>query len=428
MDENNASNSFPIPALTSASVDPSAAQEDALERTLVSARFGIGELYGHSFVDLSAEERKELASFKPGKDSRVNKVDRDRLNTLREKKAAGLVLSADECSQLDALRLKRDSKVSQNKGQITRLNQLEAKLARNNPLTPREQIRFEHLTQKVKIELESNKPCPFKTSTHQAICTKEGGICSLRLYRQVNGQIVPVPEDDPDGQGGIRATCPNRFHEKHTIFRWAGKELLNQENPSLATEVGFLESEGTVDSSEGEDVGRIDMILVDRTKPVDYPMPWAALEIQAVYFSGKGMGTEFAAIVKNVEEGGTGLIWPTAVRRPDYRSSGPKRLMPQLQTKVPTLRRWGKKMAVVVDRSFYRSMGTMKTVDHASNSDIAWFIVDFKPAEGQNRMEINPGEVFYTTLEESVLGLTGGKPVSKGTFEGRIAAALKQRT
>ena len=46
-------------------------------------------------------------------------------------------------------------------------------------------------------------------------------------------------------------------------------------------------------------------------------------------------------------------------RRPDYRSSGPKRLSPQLDVKVPVLRNWGKKVVVVIDRFFYDNMNTL---------------------------------------------------------------------
>ena len=102
---------------------------------------------------------------------------------------------------------------------------------------------------------------------------------------------------------------------------------------------------------------------------------WCALEIQAVYLSGRSMNEEFRRI-KDYE--GEGPPFPGQVRRPDYRSSGPKWLMPQLQIKVPTLRRWGKKMAVVVDKHFFQSLGHMEEVGDLSSGDIAWFTVDFE--------------------------------------------------
>lgn len=57
--------------------------------------------------------------------------------------------------------------------------------------------------------------------------------------------------------------------------------------------MGFLESTGNRDSDRGEDVGCIDIILVKSTGPDGSPMEWVAVEVQAVYFSGKKMSIEF---------------------------------------------------------------------------------------------------------------------------------------
>lgn len=120
--------------------------------------------------------------------------------------------------------------------------------------------------------------------------------------------------------------------------------------------------------------------------------------MQAVYFSGSNMGGDLA---KFREWTGTGFPFPTGRRRPDFRSSGPKRLMPQLQIKVPTLRRWGKKMAVVIDFG-------LRKVPHLSNADIVWFVVDYNPPEA-GAYELRSSETAFTTLEDAVEGLTGGR-------------------
>ena len=77
-------------------------------------------------------------------------------------------------------------------------------------------------------------------------------------------------------------------------------------------------------------------------------------------------------------------------------------------------------MAVVVDRAFFDSIGEMDNVADISNADIAWFVVRFEEVEGQKRRRIVRDEVRYTTLERSVEGLTGGKPVPLPVFETRI--------
>jgi hypothetical protein len=265
--------------------------------------------------------------------------------------------------------------------------------------------------------------CPFQSRKTDAVCSKDGGVCSLRLYaydtHSDNGRAVGVPVEGK--QGDHRATCPYRFHEELDVFKWVGETILGDPDPLLVGEVGFLEAGSSTDSDGGDDVGRIDMVLVSSKTPEQAPMNWAALEIQAVYFSGNAMKGEFEAYNDATVDW---VIFPAGRRRPDYRSSGPKRLMPQLQIKVPTLRRWGKKMAVVVDRAFFDSIGEMDNVADISNADIAWFVVRFEEVEGQKRTRIVRDEVRYTTLERSVEGLTGGKPVPLPAFESRITDKL----
>lgn len=139
-------------------------------------------------------------------------------------------------------------------------------------------------------------------------------------------------------QGRICTTCPNRFLQDRTIFQWIGETILGTTAPLIATEVGFLERPATTGVfEESDEVGRIDYVLVHSEAE---PMRWCAMEIQAVYFSGSRMSTEFEVLRHTSDDS---LPFPSRHRRPDYRSSGPKRLMPQLQIKVPSLRRWGKK-------------------------------------------------------------------------------------
>ena len=135
--------------------------------------------------------------------------------------------------------------------------------------------------------------------------------------------------------------------------------------------MGEVESE----QQDADAVGMIDKVLVSLQ---GQQLKWCALEMQAVYFSGKSMENDFREMRA---WNGPGIPFPAVVRRPDFRSSGPKRLMPQLQVKVPTISRWGKKMAVVVDRPFWDSLGEMRAVRDLSNAEIAWFVVVFSGPE-----------------------------------------------
>lgn len=292
---------------------------------------------------------------------------------------------------------------------------------------PRE-IRNQLLEYSISSSISDYPQCPFRLPDRQGNrkCTKKGGVCSIRRYYNHNG----LAERISGLEGTLTVTCPYRFHENNEIFRWVGEKVLEIEdinNLILTKEVYFLESptqpsqliietDNTRESEESiESVGRIDLILADRRSISSDYLRWCALEIQAVYFSGKGMKSQFLSILKH---NGETIPFPNASRRPDYRSSAPKRLMPQLQIKLPPLRRWGKKMAVVVDTHFFNWIGRMEEVRDISNSDIVWFVVAFN--EQGIKATLRPDRTSFTTLERAIDGLTGGFPVALRTFENRI--------
>ncbi len=167
--------------------------------------------------------------------------------------------------------------------------------------------------------------CPFQV---EKACTKVGGVCTLRLYEEEPESKVVSPADGV--LGALRTTCPLRFEENRAIYRWVGQTILGCDDPLAIGEIGFLETPPVEDVEyEPSDVGRIDKVLI---VPNSQPLSWCALEVQAVYFQGKAMRNDFAAIRNEL---GDGLVLSPVTRRPDYRSSGPKRLMPQLQINVP---------------------------------------------------------------------------------------------
>jgi hypothetical protein len=223
----------------------------------------------------------------------------------------------------------------------------------------------------------------------------------------------------------LRATCPSRFEQDAIVYGWIGAVLLGADKAVPIGQVNFLErtplmrarSEKDEDSVAAEEVGRIDNILII---PGSQPPRWCPVEVQAVYFSGAKMELEFASYRSQFSPD---IVFPVGRRRPDYRSSGPKRLMPQLLVKVPTLRRWGKKMAVVVDEDFFAELGRMEPVADISNCDVAWFVVAFEEEEAS--FVLKKREIFLTTLENSQNGLVAARPVTKDEFEKRIMTKLK---
>jgi Restriction endonuclease NotI len=135
------------------------------------------------------------------------------------------------------------------------------------------------------------------------------------------------------------------------------------------------------------------------------------------------MAADFASI-RDQGTGDNDLPTPARNRRADFRSSGPKRLLPQLQIKVPSLRRWGKKMIVIVDAPFFNSLGPMEEVGDISNADIVWCVVDYQEQPAGAEAKLYVRGMVNTTLESAIAGLTAGRPVTKSMFEARIAEKL----
>lgn len=169
--------------------------------------------------------------------------------------------------------------------------------------------------------------CPFRLPSQAGLtrCSKKHGICSIRRYRNGSGiaQRLHSADDSPT------VTCPYRFHEALTVFRWIAAELLHTSEALLVKEVGFLEAPVVVAEEVGDEevVGRIDMILLDPGSLPQGSLSWCAVELQAVYFSGPNMAQELSHVRQHPSDT---VPFPARIRRPDYRSSAPKRLMPQL--------------------------------------------------------------------------------------------------
>ena len=269
------------------------------------------------------------------------------------------------------------------------------------------------LIRKLSRARNKNIDCPFRPRQRGKPfpkCNKKGGVCSLR-------QFVTTENSRTEAVGQPVITCPNRFLESNLIIQWIGETLLATSEPVVIRELPFLMGEVESDGDEQGMVGKIDEVLVNAETSV---LRWCAVEMQAVYFSGAKMENDFKEMRKWT---GPGVPFPKVQRHPDFRSSGPKRLMPQLQIKVPTISRWGKKMAVVVDKAFWESLSQMREVKDISNSDIVWFVVLFTESNA-GRFALQRHKMHFTTLSHAVEGLTGGTPVSLDRFEMEIRARL----
>ena len=203
-----------------------------------------------------------------------------------------------------------------------------------------------------------------------------------RHCRFRNAPCTKSSKTDPIGicslsdQGEAASLCPVRFLEDGAIFRDAARLAFGSGAAfAVFPEIRILQ----IDDPEGVDrtrkIGKVDFVLaeVKAGQIVDF----AALEVQAAYFS----GLETRSALKHfIQHGHFGDL--DVFRRPDFRSSAQKCLIPQLQLKVPVFRRWGKKFFVVVDSQFYKSLPSFRSTTVA-NSELTWLVYPIR-ASGDN--------------------------------------------
>lgn len=273
--------------------------------------------------------------------------------------------------------------------------------------------------------------CPFlSTLLPGARCNKKGGVCSIRKYAPGPGNTGTAVDGD-----GIVTVCPSRFiqevAEGKSLFAWISEKMLDIANPIIVKETPFLRKVsdtghpiGAEEDEDGEEkkAGRIDWIVVNPASMNAAELEWAAVETQALYFSGGKMLVEFNAYAAAPSP----LLFPIGKRRPDYRSSGPKRLSPQLDVKVPVLGAWGKKVAVVIDRFFFENMNRLDEVyirgderARRDNASIVWFVVEY-----DGNLRLRPYAVHYTTLDSSRKALNATEPLAKADFTNNLKAVI----
>lgn len=256
-----------------------------------------------------------------------------------------------------------------------------------NTLAPSERQTFARAA----LQDTTPPPCPFQK--HTPPCSKKGGVCSIRSG-----------DDDPI------ITCPRRFEQNNLLPLWLA-ELVGFQEVYVAPEVPFMKSPDT-----GRAAGRIDLVVAGD----EHASTWFGLEIQAVYFSGKGMEPDFRLMLESED---IDPPKPTERRRPDWRSSSAKRLMPQLQVKGPTLRRWGTKLAVAVDYPFFDAIGgpSREPSTDLNDGDVVWLV----PRMDASRC-LSRGHWEVLSLEASSDKLLAAETVKRSEFEQTLRDKLER--
>jgi hypothetical protein len=143
---------------------------------------------------------------------------------------------------------------------------------------------------------------------------------------------------------------------------------------------------------------------------------FAALEVQSVYISGDSIKPAFNRYLA------TGALTNQSLRRPDFRSSAQKRLMPQLTLKVPVFRRWGKGFFVAVDEMFFKAL-PLAGVRQVSpgNAEVTWVIYPFgrQPSGGYT---LGDPRIVHTQWDDVLSALREGEPPEQGEVLSEIAS------
>jgi hypothetical protein len=111
--------------------------------------------------------------------------------------------------------------------------------------------------------------------------------------------------------------------------------------------------------------------------------------------------------------------------RPDYLSSSRKRLAPQLIYKGGILNAWGKKMAVALHSSFYKTMPHLPEVSRAS-ANLAWFIYDLVYDDEQGIYQLTLKQPVYTQFRPALDAITTPEPGPVGDFLSHLQSKLDE--
>jgi hypothetical protein len=198
-----------------------------------------------------------------------------------------------------------------------------------------------------------------------------------------------------DGQEAA-SLCPTRFLEGGRIFHDAARIAFGDAvDFAVFSEIRILQVPDPKKPGALKKIGKVDFVLgkVVSGAVVDF----CAVEVQAAYFSG---GETRSALKHFMTHRGFGDL--ETFRRPDFRSSAQKRLVPQLQLKVPVFRRWGKKFFVVVDSQFFRSLPAIPSTTRA-NSELTWLTYRLaREGESYRMLYVEPMFTEWADVENSL--------------------------
>lgn len=221
-----------------------------------------------------------------------------------------------------------------------------------------------------------------------------------------NNACTKVRKDDPLGVcslgmgSDVTIVCPSRFNESGRVFKDAATLAFGKGSQVVVLPEYKLLTVSSEVEAKDKKIGKVDFMLGKLINGciVDF----AALEIQAVYSSGGGVGDAFQHYLATSfagQEGDLGV---------DFRSSAQKRLVPQLRLKVPIFRRWGKKFFVAIDSTFFSALPNFGSTS-SGNSEVTWLAYPVeKTLSGP--LALGDPSIYFTEWSKVESALEEGSP------------------
>jgi hypothetical protein len=268
---------------------------------------------------------------------------------------------------------------------------------------------------------------PTGNFSDEAAHCRAGRLCPFKERLKDGGmqRCTKDKKDDPLGvcsvfnaRGERVITCPVRFQQEWRIARdAAGFFFPSGTALERVTEVRLTDR-------DDKSVGSIDVVLLSPDAQ-GHITEYGSVEVQAVYISGN-MRCAFEHYMAD-PAGRHDMDWRREAKypRPDFLSSSRKRLAPQLISKGGILNSWGRKMAVVLDRSFYNTLPTLEEVDKAE-AEVAWLVYDLVPDAAQDRNLLTLHKTVYTKFDSALLTITQFEAGSEAQFIERLNTKAKQ--
>src|SRR5690554_1121351 len=245
------------------------------------------------------------------------------------------------------------------------------------------------------------KLCPFNNKVPQ--CTKDKandplGVCSVFA-----------------GDGDTAITCPVRFREGWD-FVYRAQEFFFPDAQNWTT-LG----ERNLRDGDGNSAGNIDFVSVaynDDGEIYDF----GVIEVQAVYISGN-VRKPFEYYLKAPQQRHD-MIWTETHVGVDLKSSGPKRLGPQIIQKGKIMEAWGKKMAIVLEEKILTCLPAIEMVSRRE-AEIAWIIYGLDYDAHTEVYRLKHSGTVYSTYKDTFNALLTSEAGDVQDFYQKLQAKLK---